>query len=50
MRLTPRQRHRHREKAPRVSISQAEITADLLYPAAASRPASSRVVSRGRRR
>jgi hypothetical protein len=33
MRLIPRQRHQHREKAPRVSISQAEITADLLYPA-----------------
>jgi hypothetical protein len=33
MRLIPRHRHHHRSKAPRVSISQAEITADLLYPA-----------------
>jgi hypothetical protein len=33
MRLIPRHRHTHRSKAPRVAISQAEITADLLYPA-----------------
>ena len=33
MRLIPRHRHHHRSKAPRISISQAEITADLLYPA-----------------
>jgi hypothetical protein len=33
MRLIPRHKHRHHSKAPRVSISQAEITADLLYPA-----------------
>lgn len=26
-------RHHHRPKALRISISQAEITADLLYPA-----------------
>jgi len=32
MRLVPRHKH-HRSKAPRISISQAEITADLLYPA-----------------
>ncbi len=32
MRLIPRHRH-HRTKAPRVSITQAEITADLVYPA-----------------
>jgi hypothetical protein len=50
MRLTPRQRHQQPEKAPRVWISQAEITADLLYPAAASRPAPNRVAGRGRRR
>jgi len=31
MRLVPR--HRHRSKIPRISISQAEITADLVYPA-----------------
>ena len=52
MRLTQtRQRNQHREKAPRVSISQAEITADLLYPAAPGRsPAPARSASRGRRR
>jgi hypothetical protein len=33
MRLIPRHRHGHRAKAPRISISQAEITADLHYPA-----------------
>jgi hypothetical protein len=36
MRLIPRHRHTHRAKAPRISISQAEITADLLYPARSS--------------
>ena len=33
MRLISRHRHSHRAKAPRISISQAEITADLIYPA-----------------
>lgn len=33
MRLIPKSRHHQRAKAPRISISQAEITADLLYPA-----------------
>ena len=33
MRLIPRNRHHHRSKAPQISISQAEITADLAYPA-----------------
>jgi hypothetical protein len=33
MRLIPKSRHHQRTKAPRISISQAEITADLLYPA-----------------
>jgi len=37
MRLIPRHRH-HRAKAPRIAISQAEITADLHYPLAGSRP------------
>jgi hypothetical protein len=37
MRLIPRHRHNHRSKAPRIAISQAEITADLNYPAG-SRP------------
>lgn len=31
MRLIPRHRHNHRSKAPRISISQDEITADLHY-------------------
>jgi hypothetical protein len=33
MRLIPRHRHNHRSKSPQISISQAEITADLIYPA-----------------
>jgi hypothetical protein len=33
MRLIHRHRHSHRGKAPRIVISQAEITADLHYPA-----------------
>jgi hypothetical protein len=37
MRLIPRHRHRHPTKAPRISISQAEITADLQYPAPRNR-------------
>ena len=32
MRLISKSRHHQRPKAPRISISQAEITADLLYP------------------
>jgi hypothetical protein len=39
MRLIPRQRHQHRTRRPRIAVSQAEITADLHYPAA-SRQAS----------
>ena len=35
MRLAAKQRQRRPSKPPRVSISQAEITADLLYPAVA---------------
>lgn len=38
MRLIHRHRHDHRPKAPRIEISQAEITADLHYPLAGSRP------------
>jgi hypothetical protein len=34
MRLTGKQRNQRR-RAPRIEISQAEITADLLYPASA---------------
>jgi len=37
MRLIPRHRHVHRSKAPRIEISQAEITADLRYPLGSSR-------------
>jgi hypothetical protein len=33
MRLIPRQMQRHSSKPPLISISQAEITADLQYPA-----------------
>ena len=33
MRLISRHRHRHSPKAPLIAISQAEITADLHYPA-----------------
>jgi hypothetical protein len=36
MRLVPRH-SKHRDKALRVSITQAEITADLIYPAARGR-------------
>jgi hypothetical protein len=44
MRLIPKSRHHNRSKAPRISISQAEITADLLYPA--HRPARERSATR----
>jgi hypothetical protein len=33
MRLIHRSRHQRQRKAPLISISQAEITADLHYPA-----------------
>jgi hypothetical protein len=50
MRLINRSR-RNRGKAPRISISQAEITADLLYPAGARPGAADRAIdARGRRR
>jgi hypothetical protein len=39
MRLIPRHRHNSRSKAPRIAISQAEITADLHYPLGSGRPA-----------
>jgi hypothetical protein len=38
MRLIPRHRHGHRAKAPRIEISEAEIAADLHYPAAPRSP------------
>jgi hypothetical protein len=50
MRLKTR-RHRERVKIPRISISQEEITADLVYPAHHRRPTPAAVIgSRGRRR
>lgn len=39
MRSIRRQRTARRRGAPRIEISQAEITADLHYPAAADDPA-----------
>ncbi|HET7574618.1 MAG TPA: hypothetical protein VFJ99_05835 [Solirubrobacterales bacterium] len=33
MRLIPRHRHPSRAKRPRIAISEAEISADLHYPA-----------------
>jgi hypothetical protein len=51
MRLIPRHRHNHRRKAPRVAITQAEITADLIYPASPRvlrEPASARGRGSGR--
>lgn len=45
MRLIPRHRHHQRGKGPRIAVTQAEITADLHYPATrrvAARPAAQR--------
>jgi hypothetical protein len=33
MRLIPRHRHQQRDRKPRIAISEAEISADLHYPA-----------------
>jgi hypothetical protein len=38
MRLIPRHRHHRRPKGPRIAISEAEISADLHYPAQPQRP------------
>jgi hypothetical protein len=38
MRLIPRHRHHRRSKGPRIAISEAEISADLHYPASLPRP------------
>jgi hypothetical protein len=46
MRLIPRHRHNQRSKAPRIAISQAEITADLHYPLGNSRPVQRAIVAR----
>jgi hypothetical protein len=48
MRLIHRHRHHARGKAPRIAISQAEITADLHYPA--GRPAGRHVAGSEARR
>jgi len=45
MRLIPRHRNRQR-KAPRIAISQAEITADLHYPGGARAGRSNALASR----
>jgi len=47
MRLIPRHRHGYRRRPLRVSISEAEIAADLLYPA---RPRAARQRVGGERR
>ena len=49
MRLTTRQRQRQRAKAPRIAISQEEITADLIYPARRAAPEAG-AGPRGKRR
>jgi len=41
MRLIPRSRNHQRAKPPRISITQEEILADLLYPAGRRRGAKS---------
>jgi hypothetical protein len=38
MRLVPRHRHHRRPKDARIAISEAEISADLHYPASGRRP------------
>ena len=38
MRLIPRHRHQRRLKSPRIAISEAEISADLHYPAQPRQP------------
>jgi hypothetical protein len=48
MRLIPRHRHHHRPRPLRVSISETEIAADLLYPAS-PKPARQRTAGNARR-
>jgi hypothetical protein len=38
MRLIPRNRNQHRQRKARIAISEAEISADLHYPAQARPP------------
>jgi hypothetical protein len=49
MKLIPRHRSAHRAKAPRIAISQAEITADLHYPASRAAEARRALERRGPR-
>lgn len=49
MRLIPKHRHEVRAKAPRISITQEEILADLRYPAG-RRVGSVAAPARSRRR
>lgn len=38
MRLIPRTRHQHRSRKTRIAITEAEISADLHYPAQSREP------------
>jgi hypothetical protein len=49
MKLIPRHRSSHQAKAPRIAISQAEITADLHYPASRAVAARRTLERRGGR-
>lgn len=46
MRLIPRHRQHRRSKSPQIEISEAEISADLHYPAVQRRSQSPTVVRR----
>jgi len=50
MKLIPRHRHHRQAKAPQISISHAEIAADLHYPASRRAGASAGRTARGGRR
>lgn len=49
MKLIPRHRSHHPTKVPRIAISQAEITADLHYPASRAAEARRTLERRGAR-
>jgi len=46
VRLIPRHRHNRRTRSPQISISEAEISADLHYPASQRRAQYPAVVRR----
>ena len=46
MRLIPRHRQHRRPKGPRIAISEAEISADLHYPASSRQPRRTASVQR----